>query len=312
MAWQAVDRCFIRNLRVDNSQCYGAKIVDAVECQFDGLKSSSIRGDAYALGLQQEGSVPLELLRCTVGNGVVEGAEEGYSFPDSARSNIQGNPLITCCVNTTFGDWTATDCGGGYKVENRSLDSGFGVMIFVGGPNGTANSGFKIQGFAGGRPDGITVAAVISKSCFAEGLRFTACDNCKVLSYVGEDNAASAGFNQEVFIEDAFGCSVADFKSKNCNADTTLIQVQGGSQRLQFGQAHAEGHTVDLIAMNTACTTTFGSIMSIGGNNRIINHNSSGAAQITTAEVVMTSQGSFSPDAAGGTISVRQSFTGIT
>lgn len=312
IALQAIDRSFIHNFEVNSSQCYGAKIVDAIECQFSELRSNNVRGDVYAFGLQQESAVPLEMVRCTVGNGVVEGAEQGYSFPDSSRSNIQGNPFITCAVDSTFGDWTASDCGGGYKIENRSLNSGFGTLIFVGGPNGTVNSGVKIQGFAGGRPDGITIAAVIGKSCDAEVMRFTECENCHVSSIIAEDCATNTGFNQEVFFNDALGCSVGNYKSTNSNADTTLIQVQGGSQRLQFGQVNVEGHTVDLIALNTAATTTFGSVMSIGGNNRIFNHNATGSAQITTCEVVMTSQATFAPDAAGGTVDVRSSFTSIT
>lgn len=300
IALQSVDRMLINNLEVNDCQAYGVKIVDAFDCQFDELRSKNVRGDVYALGLQQEGAVPLELVSCNVGNGTIEGAEDGYSFPDSARASLQGNGLICCPVNSTFGDWTTTNCGGGIKIENQSLNSSFDSLIFVGGANDTTNSGVKIQGFAGGRPDGITIGRVVGKSTFAEAMRFTACDNCHVASLSTANCATDTGFNQEVFFEDAFGCSVGDYKSVNSNADSTLVQVQGDSTRIQFGQIYADGHTVDIFALNTAGTIQIGSLISIGGNSRILNFNAAGS--IIRVNSLMTSQASFSPDATGGTI----------
>jgi hypothetical protein len=110
---------------------------------------------------------------------------------------FQGNGFVLTGTNMNVGRVTTKNCAGGAKVQDDASDINIASMIFIGGANGTVNSGVKIQGNGAGlQPKRVKISNVNVSNAYGNGLFVSDVISAEITNYHGVSNgtgAAAAG-----------------------------------------------------------------------------------------------------------------------
>ena len=299
LALQRCPRLKLFNIHIKDCQAFGARVLNCRGGNFDLLSAEDIRGDAFQFGLAENSGVPLECFDCTIGQVNAVRLEEGFDFPGSGRSALQGNPIIANFVGCVGGHWFGRNCAG-FKLENLSRDCTFSVIHYSGeviaGETDfrTNNSGIKLQGATGLIPSNITIGQIFASDCLGEGLRITDVSNWNIGSYTGKNNGANV--NQDIFIDDPSAGGGNTFGNLgnilfDGIAGTAGMLIRSSNSRINFGQINAVGlgGGVDLIRTNSASNMTIliSSVIMDGGDEVI--DDSSTNIYVRVGRVALTS-----------------------
>jgi len=168
------------NIKVINARDHFGRFLNIDNGRFVNLYGDGSDGDGWAIGV-------------SANNQTVRGSYLDNIRGDNCRggaSGLAGNPLVITAQKSHFGHIEGRTSAGGIKVQDLSKDLLFDSVLFIGGANGTANSGLKIQDNVGDGlvPRNITVSKAISIDSYGAGLFLQGGENIHIVSYIGENN----------------------------------------------------------------------------------------------------------------------------
>jgi hypothetical protein len=171
----------IRNVTVTGARQYAGRFLKCRECKFSTLKCLSSNGDGWSFGVDFNDQQVVDSVIDRIAAHNCEGVHPGL-VGNGAIFTVQG-----CRVGSVF----AANCAGGVKIQDSSRDSAFADLVFVGGANGTANSGIKVQGTQDRKlvPTNIIIDRVQSRDSSGEGLAIRFVGIVKIGSYLGQRNS---------------------------------------------------------------------------------------------------------------------------
>lgn len=165
----------VEHLRVINSRQYAGRFQLCEDGYFNHLYSKRGDGDAWAFGV----SGTWNMFNCFIDNIYAE------DHTNATFGSLQGNPAIFTVDRCMVGKIQGVNCGGGIKIQSPQAGlTTFGQLIFIGGANGTTNSGIKVQGQSGQADGGIvSIGEVITELSEGEGLVITESKNVQIGSW---------------------------------------------------------------------------------------------------------------------------------
>lgn len=224
-----VDRIRIETVKAVNSRQYAGRFLNCRDSKFVGLLCTDSYGDGWAFGTT--GAVEFRLVDCEIDKIHSEDCEGAFA-------GLEGNGIIVTAVNTRVGSLFAKDCHGGTKIQNSSTGVTIASSVFDGDDHtyGGANCGTKVQGDSGSSlyPTGVSIANVLSRNCYGNGLVINDVNSVAIGSYQGYDNGSgsgAAGSDQndvEINTSDGTGAKLVKINSLySDNPDAIGVKHQG-------------------------------------------------------------------------------------
>jgi hypothetical protein len=183
----AATRPRVENIQAINCRQYAGRFLDITGGIFDRLTCTGSDGDGWSFGI--DGGYSAQVRQARIDNISAESCLATYG------GGLQGNPAIFCVQDCVIGTVRGKDSAGGIKVQDSSSNTSIAAVEFDGASNGSANSGFKVQGNSGAAiyPSNITVGAVSVRNAYGNGLYLTTVESVSIGSYDGKNNGSGAG-----------------------------------------------------------------------------------------------------------------------
>jgi Pectate lyase superfamily protein len=219
----------LQDLRFDRVRDGAVRLIKAEQVEADNLYCTSSDGDAFEIGQYSPTALyDMRVKHSTFGTLRAENCLNGV-YPVTNSTCRQGNPVVVTAVDCVFDQWLARSCGGGFKIQDGSLNVSVKHATFDGpaaptAQNATTNSGLKIQGgaFPGYEPRDVSVGEVVSSGCCGSGLYIQAAANVSVGSYIGTGNAT--GPRPDVWIGQVSGCHIGSVVSTRSGQGGVMIR----------------------------------------------------------------------------------------
>lgn len=233
----------VENVTVSSAREYAGRFLACSRGTFSDLRCFDSYGDGWSFGV--DGGYAGQVTYSRIDKVYAENCLGTYP-------GLEGNPAIFTVQHCTVGAVVAKDCAAGIKIQDSSLSSSFGQLVFDGANNGTSNSGIKVQGNSGAGvyPRGISIDSAVASNCYGEGLYVMDCFDIAIGRYVGRDNgrvsssrdvridgdrvsigsilsyAPTAGAGYAVVVTGAGRYSIGEIKAHNANR---VFQVTGAA-----------------------------------------------------------------------------------
>ena len=215
-------------LKVVNGRRYAGRFLNCDHGFFDDLYAEGCRGDSWSFGTS--GASPTELRYSQIGSVSADNctAETWYQNP-------QGNGAIFTTKFCEVGQVISKNCGGGIKIQSTTQDTTFGSLIFVGGANGTLNSGVKVQGDGTGAltPERVAIGKIISRDTVGAGLYLHDTGLLHIGSYEGYGNATDLSY-PDVWI-DSSECVIGSIISDAAFMAPVLLRAEIATKPVYIG-----------------------------------------------------------------------------
>ena len=224
----AATRPRVESIKAINCRQYAGRFLDVTGGVFDRLHCTDSDGDGWSFGI--DGGYTAQVRQAKIDNISAESCLGTYG------GGLQGNPVIFCVQDCVIGTVRGKDCAGGSKVQDSSSNTSIAAVEFDGASNGSANSGFKVQGNSGAAiyPSNITVGAVSVRNAYGNGLYLTSIESVSIGSYAGKNNGSGAGatgsdqYDTKIDSTSSFGRKSVQIGSINIDTPkTTGINITG-------------------------------------------------------------------------------------
>jgi hypothetical protein len=205
-----VDRPYIPRLNCKNARDYFGRFLLCNDVLFTNFYGMTSDGDGWSFGVGGTNNI----FGGFIDNIYAEACTQNYG-------SLQGNGVIGCIERAVVGKMKTVNCAGGIKIQSPSDGlTSYGQLTFIGGANGTTNSGIKVQGQSGQADGGIvSIGEIISELAEGEGLAITECTNVQIGSFKSAQDG-QAGTNAALDISDT---------ASNIQIGTVHIEEAGGA-----------------------------------------------------------------------------------
>jgi hypothetical protein len=178
-----VERITLEGLTAKNVRQFAGRFLNCRQSRFVSLGCEDSYGDGWRIGTS--GDIALEVFDSFVDDVNAQNCEGAFD-------RLEGNGCVLTTVRCEIGRISTKNCSGGLKLQNTSVDNRIGLLTFDGGDQTIAgpNSGVKIQGSAGFRPNRNFIQSIVSRNAYGNGLFVREVEDLQIVEYLGVSNGS--------------------------------------------------------------------------------------------------------------------------
>jgi len=176
----------VESILATNVRQYAGRALKVTGGRFVNLHCTDSDANGWSFGI--DGGWGAHVVESFIDEICAENCTQVYG------GGFQGNGVILTAIRCNVGRVTVKNTAGGLKIQDSSADSAFGSLIYIGGANGTNNSGIKVQGNnAGLQPQRIRIANASCRDAYGNGLYVFDTLSLEIGQYQGYGNGVGVG-----------------------------------------------------------------------------------------------------------------------
>jgi hypothetical protein len=248
----------VYDLKVKDARQYAGRFLKCERAIFRDLDCKGSDGDGWSFGVSGTSNQD----RSFIGDIYADDCRGTYG------ATLQGNPVLITAYYTAVGRIVGNNCAGGIKIQGPTHDVTVDSLIFLGGANGTNNSGIKLQGQTGLKDVvRVTVGNIVAKDCYSEGLYIFETVDCAIGQYTGDGNASNAASAlRDFFADESNRLSIGQIHSSDANNGAVGLSVSIGSNCLDYVFGSIQVNNANGVAVQVG-SSGYGTINSVVAND---------------------------------------------